>query len=429
MQTRTNSPQRIISKTIWILAVVSLFTDTASEMLYPVMPVFLKHIGFSVILIGILEGAAEAVAGLSRSYFGKLSDISGKRLPFVRLGYALSAISKPMMAVYIFPFWIFLARTADRFGKGIRTGARDAMLSDESTGSTKGRVFGFHRGMDTLGAVMGPSIALVYLYFNPNDYTNLFLIAFIPGLLAILSTLLLKEKKKEGILNNDQQTDEINNKDSRKPINPLSVFQAYWKISPAPFKKLVTGLLAFSLFNSSDIFLLLRVKESGFNDTAVIGMYIFYNLVYAVVAYPIGIIADKIGLKKILISGLFLFAMVYIGFAFNQTYLIYYLLFALYAIYAAATESISKAWITNLVDKRETATAIGTYSGLQSFAALIASSLAGLLWFNFGAEITFLITAGVTLAVVIYISGMSQAPKGELLTGRSASHRGDIRSV
>ena len=126
-------------------------------MLYPIMPVYLKSIGFSVVLIGILEGVAEATAGISKGYFGRLSDISGKRAPFVRFGYSLSAISKPMMAIFISPFWIFFARTIDRFGKGIRTGARDAILSDEATPETKGRVFGFHRALDTFGTEHGES--------------------------------------------------------------------------------------------------------------------------------------------------------------------------------------------------------------------------------------------------------------------------------
>ena len=150
------------------------------------------------------------------------------------------------------------------------------------------------------------------------------------------------------------------------------------------------------------------MKDSGLNDTAVIGVYIFYNLVYAVAAYPLGILGDKFGLKRILLIGLCLFALVYIGFAFNQSFFFYFMLFAMYALYAAATESISKAWISNLVDKTETATAIGTFAGLQSMAALIASSLAGLLWYNFGAMATFLITAGITLLVVLYLSGMPQ---------------------
>src|SRR6478609_8144065 len=139
-------------------------------MLYPILPIYLKTIGFSIVLIGILEGVAEATAGLSKGYFGKRSDTTGKRIPFVRLGYSFSAISKPLLAITVYPLWIFFARTIDRLGKGIRTGARDALLSDEATPSTKGKIFGFHRSMDTFGAVIGPSLALVYLYFFPQQY-------------------------------------------------------------------------------------------------------------------------------------------------------------------------------------------------------------------------------------------------------------------
>lgn len=392
MQALTNSPQKIITKTIWVLSMVSLFTDMASEMLYPVMPIFLKHIGWSILLIGVLEGIAEAVAGLSKGYFGKLSDNRGKRLPFVQLGYSLSAISKPMLAIFIYPWWIFLSRSIDRLGKGIRTGARDAMLSDECTKETKGRVFGFHRSMDTMGAVLGPSLALLYLYFYPDDYTTLFLIAFVPGLLAIVSTLLIKERKAQPAAF------------SGRTRPNFFAFAGYWKKSTPQYKKLVTGLLLFALFNSSDVFLLLRMKESGLTDTAVIGVYIFYNLVFALLAYPIGILADKLGLKKIFITGLFIFSLVYIGFAFNNNLIVFLFLFFLYGVYAAATEGISKAWISNITDKAETATAIGTYSGFQSIAALIASSLCGLLWYNFGAMFTFLVTAFVTIVVIIYLA-------------------------
>lgn len=358
------------------------------------MPIYLKHIGYTAIFIGVLEGVAEAVAGLSKSYFGKLSDNSGKRLPFVQLGYAFSAISKPMLALFVYPWWIFLSRTIDRLGKGVRTGARDAMLSDECTKETKGRVFGFHRSMDTLGAVFGPAIALVYLYFYPDNYKTLFLIAFLPGLLAIISTLLIKEKRKLPETTNNQQRTTTN----------LFAFIGYWKTSPSQYKKLVTGLLIFALFNSSDVFLLLKMKESGLSDTAVIGVYIFYNLVFALLAYPIGILADRLGLKKIFITGLFVFSIVYTGFAFNNNMTVFFFLFFLYGLYAAATEGISKAWISNIVDKSETATAIGTYSGFQSICAFIASSLCGLLWYNFGATFTFLLTASVAVFVIIYLA-------------------------
>mgnify|MGYP000861649411 FL=1 len=380
---------KYITRTVWILSLVSLFTDAASEMLYPIMPIYLKSIGFSIVLIGILEGVAEATAGFSKGYFGKLSDNAGKRIPFVQIGYAFSAISKPMMAIFIYPIWIFFARTIDRFGKGIRTGARDALLSDEATSETKGQVFGFHRSMDTLGAVIGPSLALIYLYFYPQDYKTLFFIAFIPGLLAVLASFFLKEK--------------VRNVVKPKSITPFFSFLNYWKVCPPEYRKLVIGLLAFTLFNSSDIFLLLKAKQSGLNDTMVIGVYIFYNLIYALFAFPIGIIADKVGLKNIFVIGLILFSLVYLGMSANTNLYLFFVLFFLYGIYASATEGISKAWISNITDKKDTATAIGTFSGLQSICAMIASSMAGIIWFKFGGAITFLITAIATIFVVLYI--------------------------
>ncbi len=366
------------------------------------MPLFLSHIGYSAIFIGILEGVAEGVAGLSKSYFGKMSDNTGKRLPFVQLGYAFSALSKPMLAIFIYPWWIFLSRTIDRLGKGIRTGARDAMLSDECNKETKGRVFGFHRSMDTLGAVIGPALALIYLYFYPANYKTLFLIAFLPGLLAIVTTLFIKEKSKTPLVTASGQ----------RLSTSFFAFSSYWKNSQPQYKRLVTGLLLFALFNSSDVFLLLKMKTSGLTDTAVIGIYIFYNLVYAILAYPIGILADKLGLKKIFIAGLFIFCLVYIGFAFNNNLLVFLFLFFLYGVYAAATEGIAKAWISNVVDKKETATAIGTYAGFQSICALIASSLCGLLWFNFGSMVTFLITAVISIFVIFYLTLFSKTAVG-----------------
>jgi MFS family permease len=377
-----------ITRTVWILSLVSLFTDTASEMLYPIMPIYLKEIGFSIVLIGILEGVAEATAGLSKGYFGKRSDNLGKRVPFVQLGYALSAISKPMMAVFIYPIWIFFARTTDRFGKGIRTGARDAMLSDEATPLNKGKVFGFHRAMDTLGAVLGPLFALLYLYFYPHDYKNLFYIAFIPGVLAIFATFYLKDKNEKRLVEKKKTT--------------LFSFLNYWKTSPSNYKKVVIGLLAFTLFNSSDVFLLLKAKEVGLSDTLVIGVYIFYNFIYALTAFPLGILADKIGLKKMFVFGLAIFSIVYFGMSSTSNGYIIALFFLLYGIYAAATEGISKAWISNLIDKKDVATAIGTYTGFQSICAMVASSTAGIIWFQFGASATFLVTGIATVVILLY---------------------------
>ncbi len=381
---------KYISKTVWTLSLVSLFTDTASEMLYPIMPIYLKSIGFSIVLIGILEGFAEAIAGLSKGYFGKQSDVSGKRMLFVQAGYGLSAISKPMMAIFVFPVWVFFARTIDRIGKGIRTGARDAILSDEATPETKGKIFGFHRSMDTFGAVLGPLLAMSYLYFYPENYKTLFFLAFIPGILAVLASLLLKDKNK------------LPSTSKEKPS--FFSFFHYWKSSTATYKRVVLGLLAFTLFNSSDVFLLLQAKQIGLNDTQVIGVYIFYNLIYALVAFPVGIIADKIGLKNMLSIGLLIFAVVYLGMGQSTNLYQVLALFFLYGIYAAATEGVSKALVSNITNKKDTATAIGTFSGFQSIFTLLASSLAGFIWFQFGAVTMFSISAVAALCVFIYFS-------------------------
>lgn len=383
---------KILTRAVWILSFVSLFADVASEMLYPVMPIYLQSIGFSVLLIGILEGIAEATAGLSKGYFGKLSDKKGIRLPFVRMGYLLAAISKPMMAIWTFPAWIFGARTLDRFGKGLRTGARDALLSDEATTETKGTVFGFHRGMDTLGAVIGPAIALIYLFYAPSQYKPLFYIAFFPGIISVLLLFILKEKKKQVVA------------DKTAPGSfSLFAFFHYWKDSSTAYKKLVAGLLVFTLFNSSDYFLLLKMKATGLNDTHIIGVYIFYNLVYSLFSYPLGKLGDKIGLKNVLLGGLLVFAAVYFGMAINQNTIVFFLLFLLYGVYAAATDGVSSAWITNISEKKDTATAIGTFRAFQSICTMIASSLAGLIWYKYGAKPVFIISSIVSSVVFLYI--------------------------
>lgn len=390
---------RIISRTVLILSLVSLFADVASEMLYPIIPVYLKEIGFSVLWIGILEGVVNFTAGISKGYFGKLSDEKGIRLPFVRLGYMLSAISKPLIGFFVTPIWIFFVRTLDRLGKGVRVAAKDAMLSEEATKATKARVFGFNRALDTAGATIGPAIALVFLLFYPGEYKTLFYIAFIPGVISVLFLFMLKEKK--------------------QPVSTLEKgnffsFLKYWKIATPGYKRLVAGLLLFALFNSSDVFLLLKTKEAigddtvkilgnTFNsDTITIAAYVFYNLVWALGSYPFGILADKIGYKKLFVSGLVLFAIVYAGFAFNPSIGAIFILFGLYGAFSAATDGVSKAWITNIAHNKNTATAIGFYTSCQSVCTLGASMIAGFVWDQFGSTYTFISTSAIALIVFIY---------------------------
>jgi MFS family permease len=260
-----------------------------------------------------------------------------------------------------------------------------------------------------------------------------------PGLLAIVFTFLIKEKKRQGLkgsreLGGGRRESGVRSPESgvrspelgggspelgggrreaglgkRESAN-LFAFYTYWKKSPFEYKRLVTGFLLFAMFNSSDVFLLLKMKESGLNDTAVIAVYIFYNLIYALMAYPVGILADKLGMKKVFLAGLFIFTIVYAGFAINISTPIFFVLFFLYGVYAAATEGISKAWISNIVPQTETATAIGTYTGFQSICALIASSLTGFLWFKFGGVVTFSTTAAVTLLVIVYLYYFHKTP-------------------
>lgn len=358
------------------------------------MPIYLKSIGFSVAVIGLLEGVAEAAAGLGKGYFGKYSDHLGRRVPFVRLGYLFSAVSKPLFAASASVAWVFGLRLLDRLGKGLRTGARDAMLAAESTPETRAQVFGFHRSMDTFGAVLGPLAALLFLYFYPANYPLLFLIAFAPGIVSIACTFLLK----------GDSSDDFKSSDEYKPAPSLFSFLNYWQNSTISYRKLSIGLLAFTFFNSSDVFLLLKIKAGGSTDFTVIWLYIFYNLVYTLSAYPAGILADKFGLKKVYLIGLFLFATTYFLFAFNQNSIVFLIAFIFYGLYAACTEGIAKAWISNLCKKEETATAIGTFTGLQSLVALLASLLAGLEWQFFGAAVPFAASAVGSLAVLIYLS-------------------------
>lgn len=390
---------RIITRTVLILSFVSLFADIASEMLYPIIPVYLKEIGFSVLGIGILEGFVNFTAGISKGYFGKLSDEKGLRLPFVKLGYFLSAASKPLIGFFVAPVWIFFVRTIDRLGKGVRVAAKDALISAEATKETKARVFGFNRSLDTAGATIGPALALVFLIFYPGEYKILFLLAFIPGIISVLLVFLLKEKK--------------------QPVSTISggnffSFFKYWKIATGEYKSLVSGLLLFALFNSSDIFLLLKTKEAigdntiiffgtTFNsDTITIAAYVFYNLVFALACYPMGMLADKLGCKKVFTGGLVLFAVVYAGFAFDPSITGIFVLFFIYGMYAAATDGVTKAWITNIAHNKNTATAIGFYTSCQSICVLLASTIAGLVWENFGSLYTFISTSAIAIIVLIF---------------------------
>lgn len=389
---------KIINRTVLVLSFVSLFADVASEMLYPVIPVYLKEIGFSFFLIGLLEGVANFTAAFSKGYFGKWSDEKGIRLPFVKLGYFFSALSKPLMAAFSYPVWVFFVRAADRLGKGLRTAPRDSLLSQNATPETKARVFGFHRSMDTLGAAIGPALALLLLFRFPKNYARLFLLAGIPGLVSVLLVFLLKEKRRPS---------------ATIEARRFFSFFRYWQIASPEYKKLVSGLLLFALVNSADVFLLLKMAEVTGSDTLTIGAYILYNLVFATAAYPLGALADKLGIRTVFLAGMLLFSLVYALFALGPSTPVLFLAFVLYGLYAAATEGITKAWITNLAHGHDTGTAIGFYTACESICAFFASVLAGWIWGRFGSRATFLFTAVTALLVFAYFARPAQNASGK----------------
>lgn len=381
-----------ITKPVVILGLVSFFTDFASEMLYPVTPIFLTSIlGASMSLVGLIEGIAEVTAGLLKGYFGALSDRIGKRSIFIVIGYGLSGLMKSLPGLIVTVPAVIFARVADRIGKGIRTAPRDALLASyanpaiNGAGGNTGAVFGFHRSMDTFGAVAGPIAAIVLLYFFPGKYSWIYLFALIPSVFAIGFTFVVKDNK--GTVKSSKKKD----------------YALFWKTSPREYKLLLIFLTAFSLVNSSDVFLILKSKQVANSDTIAILGYVFYNLIYAFASYPIGILADKFGKKNTFIIGLIIFSVVYFGFAMNQNFYLVWLLFALYGIYAASTEGVSKAWVSDLVPDEFRGSAIGLLTMLSSFAVMIGSVLAGFLWDSFGAQVPFLLSSVVSLMIAIVL--------------------------
>ena len=381
--------KHVLTRSIWVIALVSFFTDLASEMLYPIMPLYLESIGFTMVGIGLLEGLAEALVGLSKGYFGQWSDRIGRRIPFIRTGYGLSSIAKPLLGAFTFPIWIVFARILDRFGKGIRTSARDAFLSDNAEREHKGKVFGFHRAIDTLGAAAGPLLALGLLPLVNENYRILFLLAFIPGAIAVALTFFIKDK---------QSAPKSENRKKR-----FFSYFSYWSESSGNYKKLLIGLGIFALFNSSDFFLLLMVKAHGFSVREVLILYIFYNLIYALASLPAGLFADRFGMKGIFLIGLLCFITAYIGIALAETFGILLIFFAIYGLFSAFTEGISKAWISLITPPAVTGTAIGLFVSVHSVLLLFASLLTGFLWDTINAPVALLVSASGAGAAAIFI--------------------------
>jgi len=369
-----------ISKNVFVLGLVSFFNDVASEMIYPIVPIFLTSVlGAPVAVVGLIEGIAESTASILKVVSGWLSDKLRKRKPFVIAGYSFSAISKIILSLaYSWPFVLF-ARFVDRFGKGTRTSARDALIAESSEHSARGRSFGFHRALDTLGAVVGPLIALLAIKFLDNNFRLIFFLAFIPACIGVLLLIVfVKEKRKE------------------ENLSPAPNFS--WRNLDSSFKIFLLISFIFALGNSSDAFLILRAQNLGLSVVLVILAYVLFNFTYAIFSMPAGIISDKIGPKKVLLSGFLLFSVIYLFFGLTNASFILWLLFPFYGIYMALTEGIGKAYISNLVPQEKAGTAFGVYQTTIGLCTFFASLIAGLLWTYIGVSAPFIF--GSVMAVI-----------------------------
>jgi MFS family permease len=351
---------------------VSCLADISSEMLYPIMPIFLTTVlGAPVSALGLIEGIAEAIASLLKTASGRWSDRLGKRIPFVFSGYFLSAAARPIIAAASGWGTVLFARSMDRTGKGLRSSPRDALLADSVPKEYFGKAFGFHRGMDTLGAVLGPIAALGFIALFHENLRWVFIVAFVPGVLGALLVLKVKE-------------DEKTVAKAAAPRPNLS-----FRALPASFKRYLGIWTLFSLVNSSDMFLLLKAKQFGFTTTLTVLLYVFYNIVYAVASPVLGSLSDRIGRKPILTVGLLIFASVYAGFALATDRWQFWVLYGIYGLYIAATDGVGKALAVDLVSSEVRGAAIGLLGTMTGLAALVASTIAGLLWTHFGSGATF----------------------------------------
>jgi len=354
-----------LTRNVTFLGVVSGLTDISSEMLYPIVPVFLTTVlGAPMQVVGLIEGVAEATASLLKIAGGRLSDRFGKRKPFVVAGYSLSAVSKPLLALAAGWHFVLFSRFLDRVGKGLRTSARDALIADSIDKEHWGKAFGFHRAMDTLGAALGPLAALLIINSMPADkpdYRFIFMAAFVPAVLGVFVLLYFVREAAT----------------ASKAPGPSPAARTPMT---SDFKVFLFLYAIFALGNSSDVFLIMKAKNLGFTLTHVILAYTGYNLVYALLAAPAGWLSDRLGKIKTMAFGFLVFAAVYLGFALTDKPWMVWLLFALYGFYGAFNEGIAKAVISHLSSGDNRASAMGYFQGTMGFLAFFASAMAGLLW-------------------------------------------------
>ncbi|PRI13936.1 MFS transporter [Mycobacterium shigaense] len=377
-----------LTRNVWVLSAVSFLQDTASELLYPLLPIYLTTVlGAPPAVVGAVEGAAEGTASLTKLAAGPLGDRFARR-PLITAGYGMAALGKVIVAVAGAWPGVLTGRVVDRVGKGIRGAPRDALLVDGVEEAGRGRVFGFHRAMDTLGAVFGPLLGLAGYELLDHQIPPLLYIAIVPAVLSVALVPLVRERPgRVARARRPRMADAVRDLPGR-----------YWRA--------VALLTAFGLANFPDALILLRLKELGFSVAEVILAYVGYNLVYAVGSYPAGALADRIPRRTVFAIGMVFFAAGYIGLGLTTDKVSAWLILGVYGLFTACTDGVGKAWISGLVPAELQSSAQGIFQGATGFAVLAAGLWAGLLWGATG-RLPLLISGiagGVFAAVLLVVA-------------------------
>lgn len=372
---------RALSRNVYVVSLVSFFQDTASEILYPVLPFFVTGVLHAPpAVLGLIEGMADGAASAMKALSGRLADLRHRR-PLVAAGYSVAAFGKLLLATATAWPMALAARVTDRVGKGLRGPPRDAIIADETTPATRGRAFGFHRAADTAGAVVGPLLGLAAYELTDHELRPLLWLALVPAVVSVAFVFAIRERPHV-----------------RPPVaGPWprrELGRRYWR---------VLGLLAvFGAVNFPDTLLLLRAKDLGLGFVGVVLVYVLYNLSYALLSYPAGVVSDRLGRRRVFGVGLVAFSGAYLGFGLSASAGWVWLLMPVYGGYTALTDGVSRAWIADLVPAAARGTALGIHAAVTGVGLLVAGVWAGLAWHGSG-HLPFLVSGLVAAGVAVLV--------------------------